>query len=57
MNLFNSECPIDLRWKCLRDFYEVTRKPRGFNLPPSTEVLFVPMDAFLKTGNLSQIIT
>ncbi len=51
MGLLDAELPIGRRWACVRDFYEITRKPRQLNLRAYRSVPFIPMEAVPQGGS------
>lgn len=51
MGLFDAELPAGRRWAQVRDFYEITRKPRDLNLRAHRTIPFVPMDAVPQGGS------
>lgn len=51
MGLLNAELPAGRHWARVRDFFEITRKPRGLNLRDHRAVPFVPMEAVPQGGS------
>ena len=51
MSLFETQLPDGLRWVTVRDFYEVTRKPRNLSRPESGLVPFIPMERISQDGS------